>query len=67
MEFYEYICLMLSSFNNLIVALVVYIPVTEACNEKLTAAYNHCLQGVVDFRSYHVQIVTKYARASSLE
>jgi len=58
---------MFSSCNNLIVALVSHIPVTEACNEKLTAAYNHCLQAVVDFRSYHVQIVTKYAQASSLE
>ncbi|XP_052787341.1 myoglobin-like isoform X2 [Mya arenaria] len=29
-------------------------------NEALTSAYNQALQAVIDFRSYHVQIVTKY-------
>ncbi|XP_060552507.1 myoglobin-like [Ruditapes philippinarum] len=28
--------------------------------DKLTEAYNQCVKAVVNFRSYHIQIVTKY-------
>lgn len=29
-------------------------------NKDLITAYNFCLQSLVDFRSYHIQIITKY-------
>ncbi|KAH3866363.1 myoglobin-like isoform X1 [Dreissena polymorpha] len=38
----------------------VKLAVAESHDQQLTAAYNECLESVVDFRSYHVQIVTKY-------
>ncbi|XP_053387702.1 myoglobin-like [Mercenaria mercenaria] len=35
--------------------------VVETCDcVKLREAYNQCVKAVVDFRSYHIQIVTKY-------
>lgn len=35
--------------------------VVEICDcEKLKAAYNQCVKAVIEFRSYHIQIVTKY-------
>ncbi|XP_059141283.1 myoglobin-like [Physella acuta] len=39
--------------------------VLSSRNKSLHSAYNRCLSAVVNFRSYHLQIVTKYIVAAS--
>lgn len=39
--------------------LLFWFPVESSDCDKLKEAYNQCVKAVVDFRSYHIQIVTK--------
>ena len=36
-----------------------YISVQEGSDETLTKLYNDCVEGLTQFRSFHIQIVTR--------